>query len=100
VGSGAGSSPPGTPVEDENARSAGSVRLPAVDAINSLDPREPQPGVPVRPEQKALADRVLTEILKELGGKPALADYRRVYATLGVEWPGEQRIRELYPVAG
>lgn len=71
-----------------------------MDALDSLDSREPQPGVPVSPEQKALADRVLAEILEDLGGKPALVDYRRVYATLGVEWPGEQRIRELYPVAG
>jgi hypothetical protein len=100
VGSGAGSSPPATPVEDENARSAGSVRLPRVDALDSLEPGEPQPGVPVSPEQKAPADRVLAEILQDLGENTALGDYRRVYATLGVEWPGEQRIRELYPVAG
>jgi hypothetical protein len=71
-----------------------------VDALDSLDPREPQPGVPLSPEQKARADRVLAEILADLGGKPALSDYRRVYATLGIEWPGEQRIRDLYPVAG
>ncbi|MBV9314697.1 MAG: hypothetical protein JO100_13435 [Pseudonocardia sp.] len=51
-------------------------------------------------ERKALADRVLAEVLKDLGGKPALGDYRRVYATLGLDWPGEQRIRDLYPVAG
>ncbi|MBV9139783.1 MAG: hypothetical protein JO115_02475 [Pseudonocardiales bacterium] len=52
------------------------------------------------PQQKALADRVLAEIPEGLGGKPGLGDYRRVYATLGVKWPGKQRIRELYPVAG
>lgn len=71
-----------------------------MDALNSLDPHEPQPGVPLSPEQKALADRILTEILQDLGGKPELGDYRRVYDTLGIEWPGEQRIRDLYPVAG
>ncbi len=71
-----------------------------MDAINSLDPREPQPGVPLGPEQKAVANRILAEILDDLGGKPALGDYRRVYDTLGIEWPGNERIRDLYPVAG
>jgi len=71
-----------------------------VEARNSLGPGEPHPGVSVSSERKALADRVLAEVLKDLGGKPALGDYRRVYATLGLDWPGEQRIRDLYPVAG
>lgn len=69
-------------------------------ATNSLDSPEPQPGVPLSPEQKAVADRILAEILDDLGGKPALGDYRRVYDTLGIEWPGDERIRDLYPVAG
>lgn len=71
-----------------------------MDAINRLDPREPQPGVPLDPEQKAIADRILAEILDDLGGKPTFGDYRRVYDTLGIEWPGDERIRDLYPVAG
>lgn len=54
-----------------------------MDAINSLDPREPQPGVPLDPERKAIADRITAEILDDLGGKPAFGDYRRVYDTLG-----------------
>ncbi len=69
-------------------------------ATNSLDSPEPQPCVPLSPEQKAVADRILAEILDDLGGKPALGDYRRVYDTLGIEWPGDERIRDLYPVAG
>lgn len=62
---------------------------------------EPTPGVPLPPAQKAIADRILAERVAEHGA-PTLEHYRRVYATLardGIQWPGDEEIRRLYPVA-
>ncbi len=63
-----------------------------MDAINSLDPRDP--------ELKARAEAVLARIIGRHGGqKPTLAHYRKVYDTQGLPWPGDDQIRQLYPVA-
>jgi hypothetical protein len=59
---------------------------------------EPQPGVPLPPEQKAVADHLLAESVADIGA-PTLAHYRDVYANLGLDWPGDTEIRALYPVA-
>jgi hypothetical protein len=32
-------------------------------------------------------------------GAPSIEDYRRAYASCGAEWPGDEQIRRLYPVA-
>lgn len=32
-------------------------------------------------------------------GAPSLDDYRRVYAACGLDWPGDDEIRRLHPVA-
>ena len=31
-------------------------------------------------------------------GAPSIEDYRRVYASCGVPWPGDEEIRRRYPV--
>jgi hypothetical protein len=59
---------------------------------------EPQPGIPLGPEQKAVADRILAGLVADRGA-PSLDHYRRVYATQGLPWPGDEQIRRLYPVA-
>ena len=59
---------------------------------------EPQPGVPLPPEQKAVADQLLAESVADIGA-PTLVHYRDVYANLGLDWPGDAEIRALYPVA-
>lgn len=59
---------------------------------------EPQPGVPLPPEQNAIADQLLAESVADIGA-PTLAHYRDVYANLGLDWPGDAKIRAMYPVA-
>jgi len=57
---------------------------------------------PTDPELRARSDAVLARIIGRNGKLPTLADYRRVYdslAKLGIDWPGEAKIREIYPVA-
>lgn len=57
---------------------------------------------PADPELRARSDAALARILGRHGKLPTLADYRRVYdslAKLGIDWPGDDRIREMYPVA-
>lgn len=68
---------------------------PGVDTIGS---REPQPGMPLNPEQKAVADRILAERVAKHGA-PGLEHYRRVYASIELPWPGDEEIRRLYLVA-
>lgn len=58
---------------------------------------EPQPGVPLPPDQKAIADRLLAESIADIGA-PTLAHYQDVYANLGLDWPGDAEIRAMYPV--
>ncbi|MGH4019191.1 MAG: hypothetical protein ACRDT0_08135 [Pseudonocardiaceae bacterium] len=60
--------------------------------------QQPQPGVRLDPARKAAADDVLAAIVADMGA-PALDDYRRVYDTLRLPWPGDDRVRRLYPVA-
>lgn len=66
--------------------------------VDTIDSREPQPGVPLTPEQKAVADRVLAERVAEHGA-PGLEHYRQVYASIELPWPGDEEIRRLYLVA-
>lgn len=62
-----------------------------MDDIDHLDPGDP--------ELKARADAALAKILARHGRKPTLDHYRRVYNTLRLPWPGDEEIRQLYPVA-
>jgi hypothetical protein len=62
-----------------------------MDAISSLDPRDP--------DLRKRSDEALAAILGDLGGAPSLDDYRKVYDTQGWPWPGEEQIRDTYPVA-
>ncbi|MGH3612684.1 MAG: hypothetical protein ACRDRK_08820 [Pseudonocardia sp.] len=32
-------------------------------------------------------------------GAPSLDDYRKVYAACGLDWPGDEEVRRLLPVA-
>ena len=59
---------------------------------------EPVPGVPLPPEQKAKADRILAGRVTK-NGAPTLEHYRRVYTACHLDWPGDEAIRRLYPVA-
>ena len=59
---------------------------------------ETAPGVPLPPEQKAIAVAILAESVADIGA-PTLAHYRDVYDNLGLSWPGDDEIRRLYPVA-
>ncbi len=54
-------------------------------------------GAPA-PAQGAKADAILAELVSERGA-PTLEHYRRVYRSIGVDWPGADEIRRLYPVA-
>lgn len=65
--------------------------------MDATAPFEPQPGVPLPPEQMAVADAILAESVADIGA-PALDDYQRVYDNLGLDWPGNDEIRRLYPV--
>jgi hypothetical protein len=48
---------------------------------------------PLRPRDPAI-DRMI-----ERTGKPTLAHYRAVYESIDVDWPGDDEIRRIYPVA-
>jgi hypothetical protein len=48
--------------------------------FSHVSDQEPQPGVPLEPEQKAVADRILAGLVADRGA-PSLDHYRRVYAT-------------------
>lgn len=58
--------------------------------ISALDPHDP--------DLRARSDEALGRII-ELTGTPSLDDYRRVYDTQGLPWPGDDEIRARYPVA-
>jgi hypothetical protein len=62
-----------------------------VEQIDGLDPRDP--------ELRKRSDAALAKIVGRNGELPTLAHYRRVYDTQGLPWPGDDRIREMYPVA-
>ncbi|MCA1706047.1 MAG: hypothetical protein LC808_23425 [Actinobacteria bacterium] len=66
--------------------------------MDTTDTWEPQPGRPLPPAQRAKADAILAELVAERGA-PTLEHYRRVYRSIGVDWPGDDEIRRLYPVA-
>ena len=74
------------------------VLLPARLDSSHMSDFEPEPGVPLPPEQKAKADRILAERVTK-NGAPTLEHYRRVYAACDLGWPGDEEIRRLYPVA-
>lgn len=65
---------------------------------SSPNSSEPQPGVPLNPAKKAVAERIIAELVAERGA-PSLDHYRRVYRSIGVDWPGDDEILRLYPVA-
>lgn len=67
-------------------------------SLNAMSDFEPTPGVPLPPEQKAIADAILAESVADIGA-PTLALYHEVYDNLGLPWPGDEGIRRLYPVA-
>jgi hypothetical protein len=46
------------------------------------------------------ADRLTRELIAATGGVlPRLEHYQRVYASLGLPWPGDEMARSRYPVA-
>lgn len=53
---------------------------------------------PGRSGLKARSDEALASII-ELTGAPGLDDYRKVSAALKLPWPGDEQIRQRYPVA-
>ncbi|MGH8922606.1 MAG: hypothetical protein ACRD0H_30430 [Actinomycetes bacterium] len=53
---------------------------------------------PSDPDLKARSDQALASII-ELTGAPGLDDYRKVFAALKLPWPGDEQIRQRYPVA-
>ncbi|GAA4975686.1 hypothetical protein GCM10025792_19870 [Pseudonocardia tropica] len=53
----------------------------------------------LRPERRdSRHDQVVRDHATRFGA-PTLEHYRRIYATAGREWPGEDHIRAHYPVA-
>lgn len=44
-------------------------------------------------------DRAIVARMIARHGAPSLADYRRVYAACGLDWPGDEEIRHRHPVA-
>jgi hypothetical protein len=58
---------------------------------------------PADPVLRARGDAALGRIVGRHGELPGIEHYRRVYADLkrryGIEWPGDERVREMYPVA-
>lgn len=54
--------------------------------------------MPLKPEQKAVTDRILAERAAEHGAS-GLEHYRRVYALIELPCPGDEEIRRLYLVA-
>lgn len=58
--------------------------------LAGLDPADPR----LRSESDAALGRII-----ELTGAPSLDDYRRVYETQGLPWPGDDEIRARYSVA-
>jgi hypothetical protein len=58
-----------------------------------VDKRTSEGGRPPRPPNPGL------EPIIARSGKPTLAHYRAVYESIGVDWPGDDEIRRLYPVA-
>lgn len=58
---------------------------------------------PADPDLKARSNAALARIIGRHGALPTIEHYRRVYDDLarrhGVQWPGDERVRAMYPVA-
>ena len=53
----------------------------------------------VAAQRQAAADAVVADMVGWAGGQaPGLEHYRRVYAATGTPWPGDDQVRQLYPV--
>lgn len=63
--------------------------------IAALDPSDP--------ETMTRSEQALAGIIGRHGQLPTLEHYRRVYADLtrrfGIEWPGDDQVRAMFPVA-
>lgn len=58
----------------------------------------PPAAVEAAEERQAAAEAVLARVVARTGA-PSLEHYRRVYASAGVAWPGDDEVRRLYPVS-
>ncbi|HEU0089065.1 MAG TPA: hypothetical protein VFQ77_15695 [Pseudonocardiaceae bacterium] len=59
-------------------------------------------GLPPLPPTDASDDERARAIMARMVarfGAPSLEDYRRAYAGIGAEWPGDEEIRRRHPVA-
>jgi antitoxin (DNA-binding transcriptional repressor) of toxin-antitoxin stability system len=80
---------------DADGRRVADVVPPAADTP------APARGLFRRPAETDIeyGDRVFRAFLAATGGAaPRLEHYRRVYATLGLPWPGDDDVRSLYQV--
>ena len=57
----------------------------------------PAAGVPPSHEVARDADEAFARMLAR-DGLPSLAEYRRVYESFGIPWPGDDEVRRLHPV--
>lgn len=60
--------------------------------------RELPPLAPPGASDEERARAIEARIIARKGGAPPLEGYRRAYAGLGLEWPGDDEIRRRHPV--
>lgn len=61
------------------------------------DELPPLPDPEASPDERGRA--IEARMIARKGGAPSLEAYRRAYAACGAEWPGDDVIRRLHPVA-
>lgn len=59
----------------------------------------PPAAAEVAAQRQAAADAVVADMINWAGQAPDLDHYRQVYAATGTSWPGDDQVRQLYPVA-
>jgi antitoxin (DNA-binding transcriptional repressor) of toxin-antitoxin stability system len=85
---------PGAVAEAVHRAAAGErVRLVADDGRPVAD------VVPATETDIERGDRVMRKVMATTGAVPTLEHYRRVYASAGAQWPGDDVARSWFPVA-
>jgi len=78
----------------DRAAAGERVRLVARDGRRVADVVPPAPDSDIERSKQAAA-----RFFAATGGTPSLEHYRQVYAAAGVQWPGDDAARQLFPVA-
>lgn len=89
------------PSDDPGALSQAVRRAAAGEVVRLVasDGRRVADVVPPAQTGVERADRVTHAFMTATGAVPTLEHYRTVYARAGADWPGDDVVRGLYPVA-